>query len=436
MALKQKGNPGRLAAERAKLRNWSKSGLITGKKSIRVLVQSGCFAAMGVGSTSNEAIADGRKQLYRSQKEFRFTTPNLLGDIKRERLRRGVNNVLMAIQPSFEERYRLEKVFMELRNCVGKIFNSGEKLHRFGSVVSGLSLPGGDLDVCLLQYANPIQSQRRAMRTTLQAMKKHGWSDLMPLPHASVPIIKFRHTRLGITGDLSFGSRDGIVNSFLLKAYSELQPKFRDLTLLIKLWAKRRRVGDASKGYLSSYAWTLLVLFYLQSTSAIPVIDVVPALRLLSSSQLTLQQRENLLWLMRYFKAHATEVRPVSTKSGVAELLDGFFDYYARQSTLGTSVVSTRKGRVLKTEETRCYNPLRPAFLHVEDPLIDTINVGRHLRESTIVRLFSEIRRAHEIIRKTGDVTQLYQMRKLEVGELQPHAPREQRVDFEELFDR
>eukprot|EP00188_Purpureofilum_apyrenoidigerum_P000275 Plantae.Rhodophyta-Purpureofilum_apyrenoidigerum.ctg11100.p1 GENE.Plantae.Rhodophyta-Purpureofilum_apyrenoidigerum.ctg11100~~Plantae.Rhodophyta-Purpureofilum_apyrenoidigerum.ctg11100.p1 ORF type:complete len:437 (+),score=58.88 Plantae.Rhodophyta-Purpureofilum_apyrenoidigerum.ctg11100:441-1751(+) len=435
MALKQKGNPGRLAADRAKLRNWSKSGIVTGKKSIKVLVQSGCFAAMGIGQTSSDAIADGRKQLYRSQKEFRYTTPNILGEIKRERLQSGVNDVLGSIQPSFEERYRLEKVFLELKDCIGRIFKQGEKLHRFGSVVSGLSLPGGDLDVCLLQWSNPIQHQRRAMTSALQAMKKQGWSDLTSLPHASVPIIKFRHSHLGITGDLSFGSRDGIVNSFLLKAYSELQPKFRDLTLLIKLWAKKRRVGDASKGYLSSYAWTLLVLFYLQSTSAIPVIDVVPALHLLHSSQLTIQQRENLLWLIRYFKSHASDSSDVRSNGDVVELLDGFFNYYARKSTLGTSVVSTRRGRVLKTEETRCYNARRPAFLHVEDPLIDSINVGRHLRESTIERLFSEIRRAHEVIRKTGDITQLLEPRKLEVEELQPYAPKDHRIDFEEIFE-
>lgn len=259
-----------MAAERAKARNWTRHGLVNGKGLVRVLVHSGCFAAVGMGVTNAEAIQDGRNTVWKSQNEFRRKTPDNLGGTQANKLKETTQTHIRKLTPRFTERLKLESVYVQLRDGVNSHFKDGEKVHRFGSVVSGLSLPGGDLDVCLLHNAQPVRLQRQSMIKAFDLMKKIGFGELKPIPGARVPIIKFVHLETGVEGDLGFGSSAGVVNSLLLKAYTDMEPKFRNLTVLVKNWAKQRDIASASKGFLSSYGWTLLVLFYLQRMKVRP----------------------------------------------------------------------------------------------------------------------------------------------------------------------
>ena len=43
-----------------------------------------------------------------------------------------------------------------------------------------------------------------------------------------------------------------------------LASRVRPLVYAVKLWAKRRKIHEPYKGYLSSYSYTLLVIHYLQ----------------------------------------------------------------------------------------------------------------------------------------------------------------------------
>lgn len=51
----------------------------------------------------------------------------------------------------------------------------------------------------------------------------------------------------------------------LLKTYSELGWYVRPLVLTVKHWAKRRKINDASSGTLSSYAYVIMVIHFLQT---------------------------------------------------------------------------------------------------------------------------------------------------------------------------
>jgi len=267
MGLKATGNPARLLAAQAKSRDWTRRGAVVepGQK-VRLIVQSGCFAAVGEGYSNNDAIAHGRNMIWNEQRKFKMRTPRILEDEQRAKLRKAIGEIGPCLQQSFSERLRLERVFIELSRTLQNEFrNEKGKIHRFGSMVSGLSLPGGDLDVCLLYSLQAVRRQQLAMKQSIKCMRTMGLVELLPIPRASVPIIKFKHRETGIKGDLSFGTSDGVINSHLLKAYAEVVPGFKSLALFIKWWAKQRGIADASKGYMSSYCWTLLVLFFLQS---------------------------------------------------------------------------------------------------------------------------------------------------------------------------
>lgn len=56
-----------------------------------------------------------------------------------------------------------------------------------------------------------------------------------------------------------------MLNTELLKRLMKGDPRVPELVLLVKLWAKRRGVADASNATLSSYTWTLLVINFCQA---------------------------------------------------------------------------------------------------------------------------------------------------------------------------
>ena len=53
-----------------------------------------------------------------------------------------------------------------------------------------------------------------------------------------------------------------------MAAMVKVDSRFKRLSLLVKWWAKRREINDASLGTMNSYAFCLLVLYFLQVTIA------------------------------------------------------------------------------------------------------------------------------------------------------------------------
>jgi len=57
--------------------------------------------------------------------------------------------------------------------------------------------------------------------------------------------------------------------STMLSSMIKVDARFRRLALLVKWWAKRRDINDASIGTMNSYAYSLLVLYFLQVCVAV-----------------------------------------------------------------------------------------------------------------------------------------------------------------------
>ena len=61
-------------------------------------------------------------------------------------------------------------------------------------------------------------------------------------------------------------------NTHLLYCYSQLDSRVRPLVLAVKKWARDCEINDASDNTLSSYALTLMVVFFLQAGVSPPVL--------------------------------------------------------------------------------------------------------------------------------------------------------------------
>lgn len=68
----------------------------------------------------------------------------------------------------------------------------------------------------------------------------------------------------GLPCDLSVQGVLGCLNSWLLRDYGLVDVRFRELVILVKAFVKTKNIAKANAGCISSYGYTLVVLYYLQ----------------------------------------------------------------------------------------------------------------------------------------------------------------------------
>ncbi|KAL0979932.1 hypothetical protein UPYG_G00191750 [Umbra pygmaea] len=170
-----------------------------------------------------------------------------------------------------------EHILQDLESYVKRQFN-GARLRLFGSSKNGFGFKQSDLDICMvldgqetadgLDCISIIESLARLLR------KHTGLRNILPITTAKVPIVKFYHVRTSLEGDISLYNTLALHNTRLLASYAAIDPRVKTLCYVMKVFAKMCDIGDASRGSLSSYAYTLMVLFYLQQRNP-PVIPVL-----------------------------------------------------------------------------------------------------------------------------------------------------------------
>lgn len=64
--------------------------------------------------------------------------------------------------------------------------------------------------------------------------------------------------------DLGINNNLAVANSRLLRDYVRIDSRLRQLVFLVKYWASRRKINDPYRGTLSSYAYVLMLINFLQ----------------------------------------------------------------------------------------------------------------------------------------------------------------------------
>ena len=64
--------------------------------------------------------------------------------------------------------------------------------------------------------------------------------------------------------DFGINNRLGVRNSLLLQQYCAMDERVQDIGRLVKAWAKKKDLVGTADGFLNSYAYMLLVIYFLQ----------------------------------------------------------------------------------------------------------------------------------------------------------------------------
>lgn len=251
----------------------------------------------------------------------------------------------------------------------------------FGSYTNTLYNANSDCDVTFVPREDAWgEAALHILKLIAQELPSHGFKSIIQIFQASTPIIKAIDPG-GIEVDLCIGNYLGIYNSRLVSAYCQLDRRVGEVCRLVKQWAKSEELSSSSDGHLNSYAFTLLSLYYLMSTSP----PVVPNLQDLASGSghdsvkvVDWKWGQRITWDCKFWED--LELVPKSTNTdSIEKLLKGFFRYYTEEFDWSTRAVCVRLAMTNKAGIVPKFSLASPATKdgwYIEDPFDLRHNLG------------------------------------------------------------
>lgn len=196
-------------------------------------------------------------------------------------------------------------------------------------------------------------------------------------------------------------------NTRLLEAYGRIDVRMKAMAYIVKHWAKQRKLNEPYRGTLSSYAWVLLVINFLQQRSP-PILPCLQQYR-----EAGTEGGEIPVLIVRgyncYFYPHVDSLREFgkANTETLGELLVSFFEQYAQRFDYPSSVVSVRVGGCLTKAEKNWERPRNLRDNHwfsIEDPFEITHDLGRVVDRESLLAVKWELRRAYRTLCECCDL--------------------------------
>ncbi|KAG8229890.1 hypothetical protein J437_LFUL009754 [Ladona fulva] len=198
----------------------------------------------------------------------------------------------------------------------------GCQIYPFGSSVTGLAVKDSDVDI-FVDLGDKVTVEAASnivTRIKFMLNKFSEFSKTIAIPKAKVPIVKCFHKSTKLQCDINFQNPFGIHNSNLIKFFISLEPRLRNILMVLKYWAKTHELSG--NGHLTSYAVVMLLFYYLQQLPN-PILPTVQKLQSLCKEVLKVEDWEC------HFRCNIEDLdRKFHVDSSLQVLLD-FFSFYS-----------------------------------------------------------------------------------------------------------
>uniref|UniRef100_A0A673YZ04 Terminal uridylyltransferase 4-like n=1 Tax=Salmo trutta TaxID=8032 RepID=A0A673YZ04_SALTR len=279
------------------------------------------------------------------------------------------------LSPSPGEQQKREQILGSLERFIQKEYNDNAQLCLFGSSKNGFGFRDSDLDICMTLEGHDTAEKlncKEIIEGLAKVLKKHtGLRNILPITTAKVPIVKFEHRQSGLEADISLYNTLAQHNTRMLATYAALDPRVQFLGYTMKVFAKRCDIGDASRGSLSSYAYILMVLYFLQQRQP----PVIPVLQEVFDGH-SVPQRIVDGWNAFFFD-DIEELRQrlpdlPQNRETVGELWLGLLRFYTEEFDFKEHVISIRQRKRITTFEKQWTSKC----IAIEDPFDLNHNLG------------------------------------------------------------
>ncbi|KAK0392876.1 hypothetical protein NLU13_2370 [Sarocladium strictum] len=315
------------------------------------------------------------------------TVKNKLSEDEERQLATDMREVYDRLLPTDAVEERRKKLVQKLE----KIFNDewpdrDIRVNLFGSSGNYLCSDDSDVDICITTSWQQLEDV--CMIAALLARK--GFENVVCISAAKVPIVKVWDPKLKLACDMNVNNTLALENTRMIRTYVEIDPRVRQLAMLVKYWTRRRKINDAAfGGTLSSYTWICLIIAFLQLRSP----PVLPALHQLPYKIPRPDGRPS------EFADNLKKLRGFGgkNKSSEAELLFQFFRFYAHEFDYDKHVLSVRTGKLITKADKKWIYALNNQ-LCVEEPFNTSRNLGNTADEYSFRGLHLELRRAFDLL--------------------------------------
>ncbi|PWA68200.1 PAP/25A-associated [Artemisia annua] len=327
-------------------------------------------------------ILNQRMRNYKSQTECR-------GDINR--LSAPFLAIYESLIPSEEEKEKQKQLMALLNKHVTREW-PGARLFLYGSCANSFGFRKSDIDVCLALGDADIDKSEILLKLA-DILKSDNLENVQALIRARVPIVKLMDPVTGISCDICVNNLLAVINTKLLRDYSKIDVRLRQLAFIIKHWAKSRGVNETYQGTLSSYAYVLMCIHFLQQCNP----PILPCLQGMARTYTVNVDNVEC----SYFD-QVEKLQGFGSQNGesIARLVWGFFNYWAHCHDYANDVISIRAGRLVSKQAkdwTRRIGNDRH-LICIEDPFEVTHDLGRVVDKRSIRVLREEFERAAEIM--------------------------------------
>ncbi|XP_053326372.1 terminal uridylyltransferase 4 [Spea bombifrons] len=293
----------------------------------------------------------------------------------REVLDRVCRRCYDELSPNVIEQQNREQILVYLERFIRKEFISNARLCLFGSSKNGFGFRDSDLDICMTLEGHENAEKlncKEIIEGLAKVLKRHpGLKNILPITTAKVPIVKFEHRESGMEGDISLYNTLAQYNTRMLATYAAIDPRVKYLGYAVKFFAKRCDIGDASRGSLSSYAYILMVLYFLQQRNP-PVIPVLQEIYDGQETPLRMVDGWNAFFFDNTEELRCRFPSLGKNKESVGELWLGFLRFYTEEFDFKEYVISIRQKKLLTTFEKQWTSKC----ISIEDPFDLNHNLG------------------------------------------------------------
>ena len=194
--------------------------------------------------------------------------------------------------------------------------------------------------------------------------------------------------------DIAVNAVSPLHSAALVTECGNINPRSKELILIIRRWAKDRGVCHAPKGHLSPYVWSLLVVYYLQVAERPEGALLPPMEEFEAIANLLPDRRVKKTWQMK----------DEMTKVSLAELLCGFMHFYKNfpwkqqavcvlKGTSGPAPLSLPIN-LIEHEDGKTVE----CGPNIEDPFAPKTNLGSSMTWWSFQRLREELARATSLL--------------------------------------
>ncbi|KAL0464706.1 UNVERIFIED_CONTAM: UTP:RNA uridylyltransferase 1 [Sesamum latifolium] len=284
-----------------------------------------------------------RDKDYRSDKRGQWIMGQRMRNVKRQMAcRSDINSfnapflaVFESLIPADEEKVKQKQLMMLLEKHVSKEWPEA-RLHVYGSCANSFGFSKSDIDVCLAMELGNIDKSEILLKLA-DILQSDNLQNVQALTRARVPIVKLKDPVTGISCDICVNNVLAVVNTKLLRDYARIDVRLRQLAFIIKHWAKSRGVNETYQGTLSSYAYVLMCIHFLQQRRP----AILPCLQGMEITYFTIVDNVECAYFDQVEKLQNFGLR---NGESIAQLVWAFFHYWAYCHDYANDVISVRTG--------------------------------------------------------------------------------------------